>query len=389
MDRQGRDLWTLTLQEASAGSEALAIGLFECDGTVTAANAGMRKLLRLDEGGTPPARFQTPRFDTLVASPARDDVVFEGLLTLGDDDEVGITLRARVTRHGERLLVIGEHDVAEQLRLGRALTMLNQEVNDLQRDLIKDKRKLERTLLDLQDANRRLREVNEQKDRFLGIAAHDLRNPLGTTSGYAKLLLSDLQLDASATRNALQAIERAASKMLRLVDDLLDIAKIESGTVDLALEEVNLPTYVASILTLNRPVGASKGIALVAELPPDDAQWRFDPARIEQVLDNLIGNAFKFSYPDSVVRLAARVVDGVLEFSVADEGQGIPASEVDGIFGEFSQTSTRATGGEKGAGLGLAICRRIVHLHGGTIAVESEPGAGSRFYIRLPARRSE
>ena len=384
MDDQGRELWTKALRDASTDSEAVAIALFERDGTVVAANRGMHSLLRLDDDHPPSLRFQTPRFETLLASPAQDGVVFEGLMTLGGDAEIGVTLRARVTRHGDRLLVTGEQDVTEHLRLGRELLTLNQEVNTLQRELIKEKQLLVRTLHDLQKANRQLQEVSDQKDRFLGIAAHDLRSPLASVSGYAKLLLAKIPLDADATTNALRAIERAAAKMLHLVNELLDITKIESGTLELTIEDVSLPSFVESILVLNRPIGAAKEIELISEMS-DATEWRFDPARVEQVLDNLIGNAFKFSNRGSVIRLATRVVDAELEFSVTDQGQGIPPSEVDGVFGEFTQTSTRATAGEKGAGLGLAICRRIVELHGGKIAVESEQGVGSRFYFRLPS----
>jgi len=384
VDDQGRELWTKALRDASTDSEAVAIALFERDGTVVAANRGMHSLLRLDDDHPPSLRFQTPRFETLLASPAQDGVVFEGLMTLGGDAEIGVTLRARVTRHGDRLLVTGEQDVTEHLRLGRELLTLNQEVNTLQRELIKEKQLLVRTLHDLQKANRQLQEVSDQKDRFLGIAAHDLRSPLASVSGYAKLLLAKIPLDADATTNALRAIERAAAKMLHLVNELLDITKIESGTLELTIEDVSLPSFVESILVLNRPIGAAKEIELISEMS-DATEWRFDPARVEQVLDNLIGNAFKFSNRGSVIRLATRVVDAELEFSVTDQGQGIPPSEVDGVFGEFTQTSTRATAGEKGAGLGLAICRRIVELHGGKIAVESEQGVGSRFYFRLPS----
>ncbi len=242
---------------------------------------------------------------------------------------------------------------------------------------------------ELQQANERLQVLNEQKDRFLGMAAHDLRNPLGSVSAYARLLQQPELLDAAASRTAVLAIDAAAQRMLRLVDELLDIAQIETGTVELALEEVALADYLESMLTLNRPIGSIKGIALSAKLEAGLATWRFDPSRTAQVLDNLVSNAFKFSFPGTEVRLSARVVDDALEFSVADQGQGIPEAELGQVFGEFCQTSTRSTAGERGAGLGLAICRRIVELHGGDLSVTSEVGTGSCFSFRLPRRGEE
>ncbi len=240
----------------------------------------------------------------------------------------------------------------------------------------------------LQEANERLQSLNEQKDGFLGMAAHDLRNPLGNVLGYAQLLRAETILDDGGATRAVQAIERSARRMLHLVDDLLDIAKIERGKIELRVEDVDVPKFLSSIEELNAPIARAKRIELVTKLGPDVTTWGFDPLRLEQVINNLITNAIKFSFPETEVRLEAQVLDGDLELAVVDHGQGIPESELEGVFGEFSLTSTQSTAGEKGSGLGLAICRRIVALHGGAIAVQSEVDVGSRFSVRLPGETS-
>lgn len=375
--------WSEVLAGAADGAETIAVARFGVDGEVLDANAGMRMMLGLDEGERDPTRrFQSPRFDVLCG--VGQGVVYEGLVTFGDGLDAGVTLAARVVRTGDVVVVVAEHDIREHLRLERTLLGLNQEVNNLQRSLLREKRELQRTLDELEQANARLRELDAQKDRFLGIAAHDLRNPLSSVRGYATLLKLPGVLDGDARGEALDAIERGADKMLGLVEDLLDLSKISRGHVDIEKDGVDVYDFVRAVSVLQRPVARTKGIELGVEIEREAGSWRFDPARMEQVLDNLLSNAFKFSDPGTRVLLTVKQVDGQLELTVSDEGRGIPADELGQVFGEFTQTSTAATAGESGTGLGLAICRRIVELHGGTIDVQSELGVGSTFRVRLP-----
>ena len=172
--------------------------------------------------------------------------------------------------------------------------------------------------------------------------------------------------------------------MLSLLDDILDITAIESGKLTLRPDVVDVKKFVEHIVKLNRYIGAQKQIALVADLEPNLPPMAFDPQRIEQVLNNLIGNAFKFSFTDKTVTVRVRRIDKAVEFSVIDQGQGIPADEIDKVFGEFQRVSTKPTADEHSTGLGLSICKRIVKLHEGEIGVESEVGTGSRFFFTLP-----
>jgi signal transduction histidine kinase len=160
------------------------------------------------------------------------------------------------------------------------------------------------------------------------------------------------------------------------------------------------------VAQLNRRISEAQGIRLTFEVPEEPSEVRLDPDRIEQVLNwdrdehrqrfrytvplnNLIGNAIKFSHAGSTIRLEVTVQSAALRFAVFDEGLGIPREEICNLFQEFRRASTEPTAGEHGAGLGLAICQRIVKRHGGTIGVEREPGRGSRFWFELPVMPAE
>lgn len=180
-------------------------------------------------------------------------------------------------------------------------------------------------------------------------------------------------------------IRETMTNMLSLLNDILDITAIESGNLTLKPAPVDVYAFMERVVRFNRMIGDQKQIQLVLDVEPDIPEWVFDRGRIEQVLNNLIGNAFKFSYADTTTRVCVRRTVSGLEFSVRDQGQGIPADEIDKVFGAFQKVSTQPTGNEQGTGLGLSICKRIVELHQGVIQVDSSPGEGTMFTFTIPA----
>lgn len=236
---------------------------------------------------------------------------------------------------------------------------------------------------ELAEANEQLRALNDQTNRFMGIAAHDLRSPLAAIRGFTDLMLTG-RADVSSYDEFLTIIAETTQDMLNLLNDLLDITTIETGQLTLNPQRVNLARFVERVVKLNRRMGEKKGIHLETDIAPGLRDWTFDPRRIEQVLNNFLSNAFKYSNADTTVWLIVRPAGSELEFAVQDQGQGIRAEELDRLFGEFQQVSSRPTGNEGSTGLGLSICKRIVEQHRGQIGVESMYGVGSRFYFRLP-----
>jgi signal transduction histidine kinase len=231
-----------------------------------------------------------------------------------------------------------------------------------------------------------LSKANAAKNRFLGMAAHDLRNPLASIRGLAEFLrdgvvgtLAPDQLDL------VQTIHSASQEMLLLVDELLDVAAIEAGELKIAPEATDLVEIVAKAVYLAN-IEATKKQTKIVLLPHERPPLRrLDPNKIRQVVDNLLSNAVKFSPPGSTINVEVVFLNGSIVFSVRDQGPGIPESEHDRLFKDFGRTSVRPTGGEKSTGLGLAICRKIVEAHRGTITAENLPERGCVFRVTLPS----
>lgn len=227
--------------------------------------------------------------------------------------------------------------------------------------------------------------LNELKNRFLGIAAHDLRSPIGVIKNFIILFLNGYlgEID-DKQRDVLNTMDKNCDRMLNLIHNLLDFSAIESGKLELKPEPLDLHKFFQTYQSMTKSLVEKKQIKLSLNIESDLPIIVVDSNRIMQVLDNLVTNAIKFSYPNTTVTISARKRDGSVEISVGDQGQGIPPDEINKIFKEFSKTSVRPTDGEKSTGLGLAIVRRIIEAHNGTIQVESTVGKGTTFTINLP-----
>jgi len=226
--------------------------------------------------------------------------------------------------------------------------------------------------------------ANQAKDEFLAAVSHELRTPLTAIMGWVKLLSSPALDDARKSR-ALETIDRNTVAMAELIDDLLDMSRIVSGRLRIDRQTVNLTTVLQSAIDSIRPAADAKSIRIAPLLGMDAAVLTGDPVRLQQVVWNLLSNAVKFTPRGGRVEVVLQRVDSAAEIRVTDSGRGIKPAFLPYIFDPFRQedpTSTRARGG---LGLGLAIARRLVELHGGQIAVRSEgEGRGSTFTVTLP-----
>jgi len=241
--------------------------------------------------------------------------------------------------------------------------------------------RLDRLRREMEAKNRELARLGELKNRFIGIAAHDLRTPLTAVIGYSEVLLD--QGAGGRDREMLKRIQRAGEFMLRLVNDLLDLSAIEAGSIRLDLAPTDLLALSRSSVELHATLAAPKRIAV--ELLADGPLFaRVDEVKLEQVLSNLVGNAVKFSAPGTRVLVSLRRDGALARFAVEDQGPGIPAGELERMFEPFQTTSVKSTAGEKSTGLGLAIVKKIVTAHGGAIRAESEVGRGTTFHFALP-----
>jgi PAS domain S-box-containing protein len=230
--------------------------------------------------------------------------------------------------------------------------------------------------------NRELAILNETKDRFLGIAAHDLRNPLTIVKVSTSLLQG--RTTKSVREIILNNIARSTEKMLGLIDNFLDVSKIKSGKLEIKLEDVEVSEFLKGCYDQNEMIGRLKGIALVMSVSEGIGYARFDKERMHQAVDNLLSNAFKYSNPNTTVTLGARRSEAGLAIWVEDQGVGIKDGDLPLLFAEFSRASAQPTAGESSHGLGLAIVKRVVELQGGRIEARSGPAGGAIFTITLP-----
>lgn len=276
----------------------------------------------------------------------------------------------------------------DALRLGNAVNRLIAFQRDSSRAFDTMAETLATKERELRERIEELQSLNRIKDEFVGMAAHDLRSPLAVVEMYASFLFEDPRgCLTEKDREFLRVIKNQGRFMLNLVNDLLDVTRIESGHLDLKVQPGDWVAFVRRNADLNGALAARRGVAIEVDVAAAESfMIPFDLNRMEQVLNNLVGNAVKFSPAGS--RIVVRVCreGDFVRVDVIDSGPGIPAAELTALFKPFYRGSAPLPPGERSTGLGLPIARRIVEAHGGKIGVESEPGRGSTFFFTLPAR---
>ncbi len=286
------------------------------------------------------------------------------------------TLEVILERSGGDYLLFGEVNAGEQARLGREVLELNHELNNLSRELALK--------------NAELAQLNALKNQFLGMAAHDLRKPIGLILSYAEFLGDEAgALLNDEQRDFLQTIHRAADRMRGVVDDFLDVSLIEAGRFTLNEQATDLATLAGAAIRLVQPGATRRAVSISTALQAPQQAWWLDGAKIEQVLTNLLSNAVEHSPDGATVTLRSEQVQGELRVEVIDQGAGIAPAQQQRLFQSFaSGQGGRKRDGERSIGLGLAIARKIIEAHGGKIFVRSEPGHGSVFGFTVPGSRA-
>ena len=224
-------------------------------------------------------------------------------------------------------------------------------------------------------------QATRARDDVLAVVAHDLRNPLNTVTMAISLMLENTPVERTQERRQVEIVRRAADRMNRMIQDLLDVKRMESGRLAIDLQAEDVDVIINDMIEMLRPLAVGSSIVLESSVPDGLPPVLADSARIQQVLSNLVGNAVKFTPRQGRITVCAEQVGGEIRFGVIDTGPGIPPEQVPHIFGQFWQASSTD---RRGIGLGLAIAKGIVEAHKGTIWVESHIGLGSTFYFTLP-----
>jgi signal transduction histidine kinase len=237
---------------------------------------------------------------------------------------------------------------------------------------------------EIQDKSRQLAEASKHKSQFLANMSHELRTPLNAILGYTELVLDGIY--GEAPQKALDVLKRVESNgrhLLGLINDVLDLSKIEAGELKLSLTDYSMKDVVYNVFSAVEPLATKKKLDFKVNIPPDLPPGQGDERRLTQVLLNLVGNAIKFTDAGAVA-IKIATADGAFSVAVHDTGPGISAADQTKLFQEFQQADSSITKSKGGTGLGLAISRHIVELHGGRLWVESSPGDGSTFTFTIP-----
>jgi two-component system sensor histidine kinase/response regulator len=234
-------------------------------------------------------------------------------------------------------------------------------------------------------AQRQAEAASTAKSHFLATMSHELRTPLNAILGFSELLAEGIGGDLTTKQAEYISYVLAGGKhLLKLVTEVLDLAKVEAGKLELSVEPTLFAEVANDVGHSVQPLARERGVALRIDVAPALPPVLAEPLRLKQILLNLLSNAIKFTPRDGQVCLQASVRGGELEFAVRDTGSGIAKEDVPRLFRAFEQIAATHEGRREGTGLGLALCKRLIELHGGSIAVDSELGAGSTFTVRLP-----
>ena len=325
---------------------------------------------------------RTNRYDLILLDlmmPGMDGFqVMEGLKDIDDSGYLPVLVITAQPGHKLRALQAGAKDfISKPIDLAEVLTRVYNmlEVRLLHTETRHNSQVLEQTV-------ERLNEAERLKNGFLSTVSHELRTPLTSISGSLGLLASGAMgaLSSDAIR-VVEIAERNAIRLMALIDDILDLERLETGTIELQCAQVPADSIVRRAMESLPTIGQRHGVTV--EAPEVSSMLWADADRIVQVLVNLLSNAVKFSAPGGVVTIGAALRDGWVEFRVTDRGRGVPVAHRLAIFERFRQVETSDAREKGGAGLGLAICKSIVEQHGGTIGVESAEGSGSTFWFRV------
>jgi len=242
--------------------------------------------------------------------------------------------------------------------------------------------RLDESLAREMEARKDAEEANRLKDQFLATLSHELRTPINVILGYLQILLADRSKNP---RRALEIVHRNAQQQARLIEDVLDVSRITTGTVQLATEEVRPGVLLRDAVESLQPAMVTKGLRLEMDPVDEEVTIRADPHRLRQVFWNLLSNAIKFTPPGGMVSVCAAAVDGCVEIRIEDTGRGISRDFLPHVFDMFRQGDPSPTRDVAGIGLGLNLVKQFVELQGGTVAVHSEgEGTGATFTCRFP-----
>jgi signal transduction histidine kinase len=291
---------------------------------------------------------------------------------------------------GDEFELLVDHFNGMAQKLKEIYDKIEMKVVERTRELAEANLRLEEANRRLEDANVRLSEMDRMKDEFVSMVSHELRTPMTSIGGSLSLVLDGTVGGINEDQQELLEIAKSnTTRLIRLINDILDISKIESGKMQMARDKVDMGRVIADSMEGIRSFADGYGVSITSDVEEGLPGIVGDRDRLVQVVTNLLSNAVKFSPKGGTVNVAARSGDGKVIIAVRDEGIGVPAEYLGRIFEKFQQVDSSSQREKGGTGLGLPICKAIVEEHGGLMGVESEPGKGSVFTFEIPLKSGE
>jgi PAS domain S-box-containing protein len=333
--------------------------------------------------GKPFLDFITPKYKQVVANKYESRVKGEAVpncyhaeISAGNGAAVEIEINASLIEYeGKPAVMAIVRDIREQSKIWAALEKM---VEDRTNELAQKN-------LELEKSNLQLQELDHLKSVFLAGMSHELRTPLNSIIGFTSVILQGMSGPINdEQKTQLTIVKNNAGHLLDLINDLIDMAKIEAGKVDLSHEEFDFKDSAKEVIDSFSPAAAARDITFIVEIP-DEIRIVSDRKRVKQILHNLISNAIKFTDKGSI-GILARTVDSNLECSVTDTGKGIAVDEIYRLFQPFQQNDQSLLKKYPGAGLGLYLCKKLLDALEGKISVKSSEGQGSTFTFTLPLK---
>jgi len=394
--------WENLIKKLSISSRSVAYGLWDEDGVPLHLNEVFQDMKSMNNGQD--LKLINPNIKFLLENKKENECIFVGYLVIGANHINNTTIFSKIFYKENSFLVFSYLDIIETINDNIKLSKLNQEVNNLQRKLTKEKLSLENALEELhvlqsqllqrsdelEKTNDALYLLNQEKNKYIGMVAHDLRSPIGIINSFANLMMEDFDtFNKNEIMLFLQKIIDRSVFSLNMIEEFLDTSKIESGILEIKSNPNDIIKCINQSIENNLAFANAKNQDLIFKKGLEKFIIKFDWDKIQQVMDNILSNAIKYSEHNTQIFISVnKPNDKYLEVEVQDQGQGIAENEIHKVFKAFEITSAKATGGEKSTGLGMAIVKKIIEAHHGFIHINSKPGKGTIIKFELPLNNS-
>ena len=372
--------WKSEIYDALAKSRSYCFAVYSSEKKLIFANDAFQALIK----GDPCESLINPSYEKIISFEIKSGLVFNGYLTIGDNNTVNTSIFANIYRNDDKIMIIGGVDILLLTEQNTNLHKMNAEIGALQRELLQKTHQQEITMKQLNTANDELIKANQDKDSFLKILAHDLRNPILSISGFSELLLSNFRnYNEEKMEKHLNILHNSAKRTFDLLEELLLWSRSQSGKIPFEPKAINFKALCKEVISLMTESARSKEIDIISQ-DNTDIQLFADANMLRTIMRNLISNAIKFSHSKGKITITAKPAGAFATITVSDNGVGIGQGEIARLWQISEVYTTPGTKGEKGTGFGLMLCKEFVDKHGGKIFVESEVGKGSNFQFTMP-----